>query len=135
MSRLDYHKKELLMKITVKIAITCLCVLLLHSCIKSSGTTYQNIQRQAKADNCEIEVYDQGNVPKPYKIIGMVKAESGWGDKANIERLKKEACQLGGDGLLDIELRTPDRGIIYGSSDPVPQIDLWVAKVVVFTKN
>lgn len=53
-----------------------------------------------------IEVYSTGQVTRPYTVIGEVAASvDAWGNgSSSVKHLKKEAAELGADGIVNLRL-------------------------------
>lgn len=78
--------------------------------VRTQAFRYDQVKRAAKPDDYPIPILaDTTRIGRPYVVIGMVQAEGGGvegiGDRELREGLRKEARRLGGDALINLQLK------------------------------
>jgi hypothetical protein len=109
-------------------------LLFISACVHAKAIRYETTERPSKPDNFSIEIFEAKHIERPYKVIGLVEAESGGSIEKIINRLKAEARKMGGDALIELHQQPIGAGIpsqggtmYYGHVK-----DLWSAKVIVW---
>lgn len=96
-SRILQIKKSQMKYITRSFSVLLACII--TSCSYSDRVSYERSNRPATSPE-SIEVYDSGNLSRPYKVIGIVGSES-LSMQSALDLMREEAAQLGADALLD----------------------------------
>jgi hypothetical protein len=71
----------------------------LIGCTYSSGAAYETSGR-AQTNPQSIQVIERQDIKRPFKVIGMVTAESYYPQSA-IKAMRKEAAKMGADAITD----------------------------------
>jgi hypothetical protein len=112
--------------------------LLVSGCVNTSVIRYETVIRPPKPRDCSMDIFEAANIRRPYKTIGVVQANAGrlHAPADTIRSLKREACLLGGDGLMDLQRGAAPSGVAtpVGGGAYVHQglREMWSAKVIVF---
>lgn len=96
---------------------------------------YEAFPRSAKPDDYPLEIFEEKDINRPYKTIGLVQVTARrTRDVAEvIEVLKAEARRIGGDALVSLQQQPLMRGAFTGQVGSAGyREDLWIAKVVVW---
>jgi hypothetical protein len=96
-----------------KIQLFLILAALLTSCSVARLQTSDSVQMYPPTNFETIEVYSTDKVNKDYTIIGQVVASIEAFDEGNasVKWLKKEAAQLGADGIINLRLEIGNGGI------------------------
>ena len=110
--------------------------LILTACLKVNGTSSYCVEYTPKAENYPIEIFEEKDINRAYKVIGVVNAAVDINQIAMkaIDILKIKARKMGGDALIGLRKESVSGsvelaigGIRYRSRKL-----FWSAKVIVW---
>ncbi|MBM3300905.1 MAG: hypothetical protein FJ280_07055 [Planctomycetes bacterium] len=116
--------------------IGCLVTLISAGCVNTRSIPYETHARPAKSPDFPIEIRDEADISRPYKIIGVVEANAGrlHSPTDTINNLKRQARAMGADALIGLQ-RGAGAGMItpVGSSYVYGNMrEIWSAKAIVW---
>jgi hypothetical protein len=127
------------MKNAIRFIVGCLFILIASGCVNTRSIQYETNVRSAKSPDFQVEILDEVNISRSYKVIGIVEANAGklHSPTDTINHLKSKAREMGGDALTGLQ-RGAGAGMItpMGSSYVYGNVrEIWSAKVIVWSEE
>jgi|GEM_PF-5412283 len=132
------NKKNKPMKKLIKsTAILIGGFLLIISCVRVRGLSYEQNQRKSKPDTYQVEILESDKIEKNYKVIGEVSADGpNYRTDKIMEKLRSEVREMGGDAIIEFETGTAGVGVINNGTGTYNEDakQVFKAKVIVWTE-